>query len=105
MAGTQPLPDPPARASIGSTIAAHLDVGTIVTGIIGFLMVFLIQSGVNKLDKLTDQVGSLNEKMVSVITRAEYQERKDLAQDTRLDKHHDRLQHIEDALARFTREK
>jgi K+-transporting ATPase A subunit len=81
--------------SIGSKIAAHLDVGTIVTAIIGFLMVTIIQSGVGKLDKLTDQVSQLNERMVAIVTRTEYQKETDSAQNVMLNRIEDRIMALE----------
>ena len=91
-----PLEPPNApRASLASTIAAHLDVGTIVTAIIGFLMVLLIQSGVGKLDKMTEQISILNDKMVSVLVRTEYQDKRDAAQDLAVDRHDARINAIE----------
>lgn len=82
----------PAPKTIAGTIAAHLDVGAVVTAVIGFLMAYLVNSAVGKLDKLTDGVASLNEKMAEVIVRWEYQEKKDSAQD-------DRIRQIEERLA------
>ena len=91
-----PQEDPPrTRTSIGSKIAAHLDVGTIVTAIIGFLMVTLIQSGVGKLDKLTDQVSQLNERMAAIVTRTEYQKETDGAQNVMINRHDERIQALE----------
>ena len=88
-------PSPPQRVSLASTIAAHLDVGTIVTGIIGFSMVMLIQSGVGKLDKMTEQIAQLNEKMVSVLVRTEYQDKRDAVQDLAIERHDIRLDAME----------
>ena len=87
---------PPAvRQGLGSTIAAHLDFGTIITGMIGFSMVFLIQSGVGKLDKMTEQISQLNEKMVSVLIRTEYQDKRDAVQDVHIERHDSRLDILE----------
>lgn len=91
----EPSSSPAARQGLASTIAAHLDVGTIVTAIIGFLMVLLIQSGVGKLDKMTEQISILNDKMVSVLVRTEYQDKRDAAQDLAVDRHDARINALE----------
>lgn len=90
--------DPPPR-SVAGAIAASIDAGTILTGVIGFLMVLLINMGIGKLDKLSDGVSQLNNKMAEVVTRGEYQDKKDAAQDDRFVRLGDRLQRLEERVA------
>jgi ubiquinone biosynthesis protein UbiJ len=97
-AAQQPDVPPPPR-TIGGAIAASLDAGTIVTGILGFMMVLLINMGIGKLDKLSDGVAQLNNKMAEVVTRGEYQEKKDAVQDERLLRMSERIQHIEERVS------
>lgn len=105
MSAPSPVETPPPRQGIASTIAAHLDVGTVVTGVIGFSMVMLIQSGVGKLDKMTEQITALNEKMVSVLIRTEYQDKRDAVQDLAIERHDIRLDAIERQKAPAGRER
>ena len=88
-----PHEDPPNSRSVGSKIAAHLDVGTIVIGVIGFLMIFVLNQGIMRLEKINDQVVIILEKMATMVTRNDYQEKSDEAQNKRLDR-------LEEALAR-----
>ena len=89
---------PPPR-SLAGTIAASLDAGTIVTGVLGFMMVLLINMGIGKLDKLSDGVAQLNNKMAEVVTRGEYQDKKDAAQDDRFVRVTDRVQRLEERVS------
>lgn len=90
---------PPSTSSAASRIAAHLDVGTIVTGVIGFLLVMLVNRGIENLDSLTTEVGKLNLQVGVILEKGRIQERKDERQDERIDRHHERLQHLEEAVS------
>jgi uncharacterized membrane protein YhiD involved in acid resistance len=90
-----PLPPEPARGTAASKLAAHLDIGTIVTGLIGFLMVMLINNGLGKLEKLTEQMATLSDRMTMVVTRNEFQEKIDAQQDDRLRRQSDRITELE----------
>lgn len=83
------------RTTVAGKIAAHLDVGTVVLAVVGFLMAFLLNSAVSKIDRLADGVASLNEKMVSVLLRWEYQEKRDAVQDEILMRQSEIMQRIE----------
>lgn len=82
-------------------LAAHLDVGTIVTGVVGFSMVFMVNTGTQKLDKLTDQISQLNEKMAAVLARNEWQAKKDEEQDAKAAKQWEHILAIETQLAKL----
>ncbi len=55
-------------------ISAHLDVGTIVTGILGAVLSFLVHRGISNLDTLTAEVGKLNQQVA--VIRESYAARK-----------------------------
>lgn len=94
-------PSHPPSPNVGTKISAHLDVGTIVSGLIGFMLVFLVNLAVGKLDKLTDEMALLNTKMVAVITRSEWQEKKDAVQDERLAQIADAVQMMQQRISRL----
>lgn len=78
-----------------SRIAAHLDVGTLVTGAVGFVLVLLVNRGINNLDTLTGEVGKLNQQVAVILAKNEAQEKRDATQDSRLEKHREQLLELE----------
>lgn len=72
------------RRGPARSLAAHIDIGTILMGFLGFVLVFLVNRGIANLDNLAQEVAQLNAKMAVVIASAAHQERRDNVQDERI---------------------
>lgn len=77
---------------------AKINIGNVIQSIMVAAMMFLMSTGVGKLDKLTEQISELNVRMAAIVERNAAQERMDNDQDKRLDAHNARILEMERAV-------